>query len=35
MLHHETTIISSIAAFLSVGLTGIVVAVQAFWNRKR
>jgi len=28
-------LINSIAAFLSVGLTGIVLAVQSFWNRKR
>jgi hypothetical protein len=33
LLHHETIVVGSISAILSLGFTGIVVALKAFTSR--
>ena len=33
MLHHETTVFSSLSALLGVGLTGLIVALRVMRDR--
>jgi hypothetical protein len=35
MLHHETTIVSSISALVSLGFTGITLVLRVVRNRLR
>jgi hypothetical protein len=35
LLHHETAVVNSISAVISLGFTGIVMALRAFAHRVR